>query len=368
MHRNRLRGFTIVELLVVIAIISVLIALLLPAVQAAREAARRTQCRNNLKQLGLAFHNYHDVHQCFPMGSMGVWYGFAPVLDEIRNFSWPVYLLPMLEQPALYSSLNFSQPAVWLGQTNPVSANESLLSTQVPAFRCTTDIRPITDKYEQNDYIYGQGGWEGLGTASYVGNYGVNGYIPSSNPAGNVVVSPRNRSWPLHVSEMEGQSIGYPFIYESIHFGVGPLGVNSSTRMRDVVDGTSNTVFVGERHGFESSNEDLYDAHSRTLWAFTLKVGHTMSSAYYRPNQCQLGDDPGLGNYCYHQMSSYHNSGITVLMMDGSVRFISDNIDSGNPANWDALPDFSDARARAATYGVWQSLCDTSEGNPIGEF
>ena len=67
-------------------------------------------------------------------------------------------------------------------------------------------------------------------------------------------------------------------------------------------------------------------------------------------------------------MSSYHNSGITVLMMDGSVRFISDNIDSGNPANWDALHDFSDAGARAATYGVWQSLCDMSEGNPIGEF
>ena len=71
-----------------------------------------------------------------------------------------------------------------------------------------------------------------------------------------------------------------------------------------------------------------------------------MSSAYYRPNQCKPGVDPGLGNYCYHQMSSYHNSGITVLMMDGSVRFISDNIDSGDPANWDALPDFSDASAR----------------------
>ena len=93
-----------------------------------------------------------------------------------------------------------------------------------------------------------------------------------------------------------------------------------------------------------------------------------MSSAYYRPNQCKPGVDPGLGNYCYHQMSSYHNSGITVLMMDGSVRFISDNIDSGDPAKWDALPDFSDASARRATYGVWQSNCDMSEGNVVGEF
>jgi prepilin-type N-terminal cleavage/methylation domain-containing protein/prepilin-type processing-associated H-X9-DG protein len=368
MHRNRLRGFTIVELLVVIAIISVLIALLLPAVQAAREAARRTQCRNNLKQIGLAFHNYHDIHQCFPMGSMGVDYGMA-IVDTTRQFSWEVYLLPMLEQPALYSSLNFSEPAVWLVFPEAANSNERLLATQIPMFRCPTDVRPETDKHNPPHLFWYQlGGWDDLATSSYVGNYGVNGYIQSSNPAPNVVISPKNRSWPRQVSQLWGQSYGYPFIYESNHSGVGPLGVNSSTRMRDVVDGTSNTVFVGERHGFENSNEELYDAHSRTFWGFTYHVGHTMSSAYYRPNQCNLGDDPGLGNYCYHQMSSYHNSGITVLMMDGSVRFISDNIDSGNPANWDALPDFSDARARAATYGVWQSLCDMSEGNPIGEF
>ncbi len=97
-------------------------------------------------------------------------------------------------------------------------------------------------------------------------------------------------------------------------------------------------------------------------------VGHTMSSGYYRPNQCPPKVDPGINNYCYHQMSSYHTDGIQVLMMDGSVRFISNNINSGNPANWDALPDFSDASARAATYGVWQSICDMSEGNVVGEF
>lgn len=148
----RQRGFTLIELLVVIAIIAVLVALLLPAVQAAREAARRTQCRNNLKQIGIAFHNYHDVHQCFPMGSMGVYHGTA-VLDGIRNFSWQVYLLPMLEHSALYSSINFSEPAVWLGAANPVSSNERLLSTQLPSFRCPTDSRPSTDKYGPSQKI-----------------------------------------------------------------------------------------------------------------------------------------------------------------------------------------------------------------------
>ena len=92
-----------------------------------------------------------------------------------------------------------------------------------------------------------------------------------------------------------------------------------------------------------------------------------MSSAYFRPNECRMVNQI-TGKWCYHQMSSYHSNGIQVLMMDGSVRFISDNINSGNPAAWDALPDFSDASARRATYGVWQSICDMSEGNVVGDF
>ena len=144
--------------------------------------------------------------------------------------------------------------------------------------------------------------------------------------------------------------------------------MNSSTRIRDVVDGTSNTVFVGERHGFKTSIILLNDFHVRTFWGYCNNAHHSMSSAYFRPNECKLGIDPNPNPYCRGLMSSYHNNGIQVLMMDGSVRFISDNIDSGNPANWDALPDFSDAGARRATYGIWQSICDMSEGNVVGEF
>ena len=361
---RRQRGFTLIELLVVIAIIAVLVALLLPAVQAAREAARRTQCRNNLKQIGIAFHNYHDVHQCFPMGAMGVRYGEMQGIDVERGFTWMAYLLPMLEQSSLYSELNFSAPAVML--TPAVNSNETRLSASLAAFLCPSDQRSRFDsRFEQ---FYNATIWENAGTSSYVGNYGLNGHIPYPLHPIYSPSSPRNRSWPQQVSELRGYGVPGGASNPENHFGVGPLGMNSSSKLRDVIDGTSNTVFVGERHGFSTANANLHDAHVRNIWGYSYQVGHAMSSAYYRPNQCPPNVDPGFNNYCYHQMSSYHSGGIQVLMMDGSVRFISNNINSGNPADWDALPDFSDASARAATYGVWQSICDMSEGNVVGEF
>lgn len=368
-------GFTLIELLVVIAIIAVLIALLLPAVQAAREAARRTQCRNNLKQIGIAFHNYHDIHQCFPMGSMGVFQSeyMRTYEDDIRNFAWGTYLLPMLDHANLYAALDFSQPGV-LMSGNLQNSNEIILSTSLSVFRCPTDARPDSDRYNryEHDSTAQPFGWDALGVASYVGNYGVNGHIPYRTPSvWYPISSPKNRSWPDNVCPLGG--IGYAGYREekANHVGVGPIGVNSSTRIHAVTDGTSNTVFVGERHGFDSSEMgtfSLYDAHARTLWGFTSAVGYTMSSAYFRPNECKLGVEQTPNPPCRGLMSSYHSGGIQALMMDGSVRFISDNIDSGNPANWDALSDFSDATARRATYGIWQSICDMSEGNVVGDF
>ena len=101
-------GFTLIELLVVIAIIAVLIALLLPAVQAAREAARRSQCVNNLKQLGLAMHNYHQVNGTFPIGRMGIGYGYGNNVDQRRT--WAFSVLPFFEQAQAFNAINFSLP------------------------------------------------------------------------------------------------------------------------------------------------------------------------------------------------------------------------------------------------------------------
>lgn len=357
----RRAGFTLIELLVVIAIIAVLIALLLPAVQAAREAARRTQCRNNLKQIGLALHNYHDIHRCFPMGSMGLDHGNAGWGDW-RQFAWGVYLLPMLEQGTIYSQLNFSEAAVVMEPNGATNINERLFATALSAYLCPSDMRPTIDLDDRYPAI--RTAWETLGASSYVGNYGVNGFVPA--PGGD-----KNMDWPRDVSNVAalGNSWNNGFGPDNRnHRGVGPIGVNTSTRLHQVVDGTSNTLFVGERHGFNTSDRVLKDYHVRTLWGYCQHPYFTMSGAYFRPNQCKLGVDPSPNPYCRGQMSSYHSNGIQVLMMDGSVRFISDNINSGNPAAWDALPDFSDAGARRATYGVWQSICDMSEGNVVGDF
>lgn len=110
------RGFTLIELLVVIAIIAVLIALLLPAVQQAREAARRTQCKNNLKQIGLALHNYHDAHDCFPPGQIRGWNGS---FDSGNGFAWGALILPFMDQANLYNLLNPSIP-IFEGQNKTI--------------------------------------------------------------------------------------------------------------------------------------------------------------------------------------------------------------------------------------------------------
>jgi prepilin-type N-terminal cleavage/methylation domain-containing protein len=141
-NRATRSGFTLIELLVVIAIIAVLIALLLPAVQQAREAARRSQCKNNLKQLGLAMHNYHDTFGAFPPGWIAATRGVGPdVNGGLNGFGWGAMILPMMEQAPVYNQFRFE---LSINDTTGTPSNRSLIATSLPTFRCPSDPAPVT--------------------------------------------------------------------------------------------------------------------------------------------------------------------------------------------------------------------------------
>lgn len=150
------RGFTLIELLVVIAIIAILIALLLPAVQQAREAARRTQCRNNLKQLGLALHNYADVHRMFPAGHMDTYTDYVSA-GARHQFSWLTALLPFIDQSTLYSQINFNDADLLLNaNVNPKFY--AVAGVDVPAFICPSDpVGRVSSTLAPTNYMASQG-------------------------------------------------------------------------------------------------------------------------------------------------------------------------------------------------------------------
>ncbi len=310
------RGFTLIELLVVIAIIAVLIALLLPAVQQARESARRTQCKNHLKQFGLAMHNYHDNLNIFPCtinpGNFG-----NPV-----NTGALVHLLPYMDQGNLYNIISQVSSTSWqLPVADTAVAGKHYYELQPPGFVCPSDtsalyypgVNGIVGNWATASYGLSGGAQResGLGCTAYPGNVFGTGAADHSD------------------SRDPGQISGMFSRY------------GLSCRLREVTDGTTNTILMGEYRAECSDHQQHGWSNVNSNWLFT--------TAPINFKTC-----PGNGTGCNASnnwqtsqgFKSRHVGGAHILLCDGSVRFLSENID----------------------YTTFQRLGDRRDNQTVGEF
>lgn len=369
------QAFTLVELLVVIAIIGILVGLLLPAVQAAREAARRMQCSNNVKQISLASHNFHDAHRKLPNGTNDkLWIqgyrraGTTSRIDCVDVYSFRVSLLPYIEQTPLFNEISAycgqaaaANPYVWNtddGTANiplPWSANRMVggkanpFTTKLPGYLCPSDPNG------------NMRGGNSLGAANYVGN--------------------RGDGW---VGDFWGETRGL--------FGDGTF---VTLTFASIPDGTSNTIFISEtligggsgdskkksaigtdvtvRNTVPAScltlvlpNQNLSGNTSgdkATRWADSRNwfgVFHTILA----PNSPSCGGDRDA----LISASSNHTGGVMVGMCDGSVRFVSDSIHAGDPTKFlgegmpGFIPDHPHQFKGPSTYGVWGAMGTRDSG------
>lgn len=316
---RRQRGFTLIELLVVIAIIAILIALLLPAVQQAREAARRTQCKNNLKQLGLAFHNYHDVHRQFPPASTSRRAG-GPSYQFDTDDGWPlmVMLLPYFDQGPLYDQLDpGALPFVPHSAANMTDVNdyttanggtqEALLTTVIPGLLCPSAPGSNVNRFQNN-----------LGTTMYMASINI-----AIWPGGNTI---------------------------------------KSVKIGDMLDGTSNTFLAGERALMDqpflsigASWGNYRPCASRIQFVSPHSPMNTpFDGSHDATLNCYVSNNSA--NVTRGVASSVHSGGTQFLLADGTVRFVSENIEA-NPAIPNTGGNF-----------IYQNLFNIDDGNTIGEF
>ena len=341
------RGFTLIELLVVIAIIAVLIALLLPAVQAAREAARRAQCTNNLKQLALAANNYESSNGCFPGGSYSVPDPVKGATYYVANFSCFVRMLPFTEQAAMYNAANFNL-------TFRNIENITIAGVSLAILMCPSDnLAP--------QYISTQ-----TANSNFKGNYDV---VPSTNTYLQKFTSYGGNQGTFPGSYYTGKTAAV-FTQQN-----GVIFNDSTVRISDVTDGTSNTFLFGEKaHGLFTRFDPKY-FNSDSAWN-TGNYYDTMVSTLYPPNVGTTSSPVKNFSYYYATVAtSFHPGGVNYAFCDGSVRFIKNTINSwsfatGNADSYgDSMPDgvslaSSGVYTMGATarFGVYQALSTRNGG------
>ena len=319
--RGPCRGFTLVELLVVIAIIGVLIALLLPAVQQAREAARRMSCQSNLKQIGIALHNYHNVYGRFPAGAIATARPDPYVGRTGAN--WRISLLPYIEYMTVYSQLDFRNGSFWAHTSNiPVGLREA----RVPTYHCPSSAFGMTNRRDIQSSGLTVGSEER--DAQVVDYVGVVGGYP--DPAGRTNVCTGSSSL-----------IGGAFCEN------GMMRTLRGTGLQDCTDGSSNTIIIAEQsgqvNGIEISSNTLGGWHG---WVFNNGPHYTLEtdittysggSMYaggtttirHAPNSFWTSGAPSNANLTYRPntiVNSYHPGGIQTVYADGSAHFLSETI------------------------------------------
>lgn len=324
MLTHRKSGFTLIELLVVISIIAVLIALLLPAVQQAREAARRTQCRNNLKQIGLAMHNYENVFDCFPPGFLGttpdcsmIRNGYAP--NVAQGWGWGTFILPYLDQAPMYQAMNVSVHQVVCGvptgaANNPAVGNPASGQYVVPGFICPTasDLPvfwatdaplPLVARHSKSNYVA-------------VCGVDFTGVLPATHTLGTD-----------YTAGMRGM--------------FGDASKNGCTKIRDDSDGTSNTFMIGE--AYRKDNDTNY-----TVWTTGVggerRPGRWFGMAPDDQTACVVRQLRTTGTFAinggsFNAFASQHQGGAFFLLSDGAVRFISENGDQSTVSRFGTIND-----------------------------
>ncbi|MBA3316251.1 MAG: DUF1559 domain-containing protein [Planctomycetaceae bacterium] len=326
---RRRDGFTLIELLVVIAIIAVLIALLLPAVQQAREAARRTQCKNNLKQMGLAMHNYHDTFNAFPIGATVQTTG-----NGSCNWAWGAAIMPFLEQGNAYQAAGVGQLTLPAALADP--ARLAVLQRPISVYRCPSDTGP-----DLNTNVPFGTGAVNLALSNYVASNGSYSY--------------RARFGDPEADSSTATGFNNGMFIAGV---VNPPGA-VTRRMSSITDGTTNTIMVGER----AWEVGFADYRAAVVWG--MRGSGLAFAANDNGYVCVMGVGwvqlnsppyPYSATNSEHRrgFSSNHTGGVHFLFCDGSVQFISENINH--------------IARTTATNSTFNRLLAVDDGEVVGEF